>query len=125
MHNNLKIFASFLFFIRSENANGFNIYSQQLCVEGVDFFQLCNFFPYSDTIFQVQPVISSSNENVDEEGVDGNPGGELSKSQTAQQLRNGTQITNGAGGFKGTKSMSSNHLQVRGAKFYPRSQDIL
>ena len=51
MHNNLKIFASFLFFIRSENANGFNIYSQQLCVEGVDFFQLCNFFPYSDTIF--------------------------------------------------------------------------
>ena len=56
--------------------------------------------------------MSSSNENVEDDGVDGNPGGELSKSQTTQQLRNGTQISNGAGKFKGTKSMSSNQLQV-------------
>ena len=56
--------------------------------------------------------MSSSNENVEDDGVDGNPGGELNKSNTSQQLRNGSQISNGAGKFKGTKSMSSNHLQV-------------
>ena len=56
--------------------------------------------------------MSSSNENVEDDGVDGNPGGELNKSSTSQQLRNGSQISNGAGKFKGTKSMSSNQLQV-------------
>ena len=56
--------------------------------------------------------MSSSNENVEDDGVDGNPGGELNKSNTSQQLRNGSQITNGAAKFKGTKSMSSNQLQV-------------
>ena len=57
--------------------------------------------------------MSSSNENVEDDGVDGNPGGEnLNRSNTSQQLRNGSQISNGAGKFKGTKSMSSNQLQV-------------
>ena len=56
--------------------------------------------------------MSSSNENVEDDGVDGNPGGELNKSNTSQQLRNGSQMSNGAGKFKGTKSMSSNQLQV-------------
>ena len=57
--------------------------------------------------------MSSSNENVEDDSVDGNPGGDLNKSSTSQQLRNGSQTTNGAGKFKGTKSMSSNQLQVR------------
>ena len=57
--------------------------------------------------------MSSSNENIEDDGVDGNPGGELNKSNTSQQLRNGSQISNGAGKFKGTKSMSSNQLQVK------------
>ena len=57
--------------------------------------------------------MSSSNENVEDDSVDGNPGGDLNKSSTSQQLRNGSQTTNGAGKFKGTKSMSSNQLQVK------------
>ena len=44
--------------------------------------------------------------------MDGIKGGDLNKSNTSQQLRNGSQITNGAGKFKGSKSMSSNQLQV-------------